>query len=581
MSTSSRFEDVPIEVLIDNIFPLLPVQDLLYLTCCNKFFSIVCSDDTLWRRKLVEDFNFTGESTARTSGWKFIYSRLSNPKVFVWGDKGNARLGLPVLPKSVLGGGIPYPVPLKIPARIVKLAAGGMYANISLLIRGSDPPPSGRSTRLIQQGTFMSGVSSFIDLLDKGPKADALTQGTLDGSIGYNPSNVGFSSPFKQASQPMKLVMPSPIRSISCGRLHSSCLDKTNKIWTFTRWGRPFWLSSPILAEPEYRPIQIECGWVFSSFLTKSGDVFVWWPSATTMRSMIQAKMQEMDQQVNSTIWPDGNTIPCAPWALDMMPFKLPSIPALPPLQQSNSEGEERNVHLIQIAGFDCHIVGLTNEGHVLKYGQLHDEVRASEGRWEYLPEFSELDKVKSNPIFVPGAHALEPQPPATLKITHVTADFAHFIAYSTGSHSTVLIGDRETTPSSVPKLIPELQNKSVISVAIGDYHSAALTADGKLFTWGKYCTGALGLGDPLELEPGTPGAFVDERVRTDARQRGRTYSTPPDVTSPTEVRFDHFSKKKPLDRFCFAVTAAGWHTGALVIDLEVSSTMSDINSNL
>lgn len=102
----------------------------------------------------------------------------------------------------------------------------------------------------------------------------------------------------------------------------------------------------------------------------------------------------------------------------------------------------------------------------------------------------------------------------------------------------------------------------------MGDYHNAALTADGRLFTWGAYSNGALGLGDPLDLEPGSPGAFTNASERE--LFRGRGWGQPPrTVDIPTEVRFDH-TGKKPRDRFCFAATAAGWHTGALVIDLEV-----------
>jgi len=105
-----------------------------------------------------------------------------------------------------------------------------------------------------------------------------------------------------------------------------------------------------------------------------------------------------------------------------------------------------------------------------------------------------------------------------------------------------------------------------VISVVIGDYHNAALTAEGKLFTWGNYSNGALGLGDPARLPPGAPGGFANLQAYQTAmtRQRG----TPPDVTRPAEVRFDHEGRVNK--GFCFAVTAAGWHTGALVIDLEV-----------
>jgi len=114
---------------------------------------------------------------------------------------------------------------------------------------------------------------------------------------------------------------------------------------------------------------------------------------------------------------------------------------------------------------------------------------------------------------------------------------------------------------------MPELQNKSVISVVIGDYHNAALTAGGKLLTWGAYSCGALGLGEPTKLQPGTPGGFADHGALQTAIERGR--GTPPSVGKPAEVRFDH-GTKTPKERFCFAVTAAGWHTGALVIDLEV-----------
>lgn len=141
-----------------------------------------------------------------------------------------------------------------------------------------------------------------------------------------------------------------------------------------------------------------------------------------------------------------------------------------------------------------------------------------------------------------------------------------------------MLLGDIHTTPASQPIIIPALQNRSIISVVIGDYHSAALTADGKLFTWGDYSKGALGLGDPLEIEPGLPGGFATATQRDEARQRRGQPGEK--VNIPTEVRFDHIGKK-PRDRFCFAATAAGWHTGALVIDLEVCLFFFDANNPL
>lgn len=101
----------------------------------------------------------------------------------------------------------------------------------------------------------------------------------------------------------------------------------------------------------------------------------------------------------------------------------------------------------------------------------------------------------------------------------------------------------------------------------MGDYHNAAVTADGKLLTWGSFSHGALGLGDPVDLQPGTPGGFATERDRAFAARSRR--GEPPAVDTPTEVRFDHHSKS-PRKSYCVSATAAGWHTGALVIDLEV-----------
>lgn len=155
------------------------------------------------------------------------------------------------------------------------------------------------------------------------------------------------------------------------------------------------------------------------------------------------------------------------------------------------------------------------------------------------------------------------------LKYEQISAHFMKFIAYSTGSSSIVLMGDIDTTDESEPKIIPDLQNRSVISIVLGDYHNGALTATGKLLTWGAYSSGALGLGDPVDLPVGAPGGFATRNAHLRAQSQGR--GEPPAVEVPTEVRFDH-GRKHPKDRFCFSASAAGWHTGALVIDLEVSN---------
>lgn len=514
------------------------MKDVFSLGCTNKFFALITTDDTLWKRRLAVDYNFTGSETARTSGWKFIYKRLRNPRVFVWGEKDKGRLGLPHFPKTTLSD-VPFPVELHLPGvRVVSLAASGVAFHA----------------------------------LD----ADGSVHiwGTLNG-ISIALRSDGFSEPCKTASTPLKLRLPAATRSISCGRLHAMTLDANSTIWNFRSWGRPFRLVSPSLdcSSLETTPAQIECGWAFCTVLMKSGDVYAWWPFGESFKERYAQAQAEMDQiESTKAIVPEGGKIiPCHTWEMKKDPVKLPVLPDLPDLPETGlPEGErKKETRLIKIAAFDNCLMGLTNKGHVLKIDGFTDE--DSVQVWRYLPYYSEIAKVKEHAAFrtITDDNGQERPPQVqlssdTMHITHISAHFTSFFAYSS---SMVLKGDVETTPETLPTIIPELQNKSVISVVLGDYHFGALTSSGKLLTWGQYSKGALGLGDPVKLPVGSPGGFTDEQTRDRAERLA--FGIPPNVTVPTEVRFDYGLKAEgKVERYCFAAAASGWHTSALVIDL-------------
>ncbi|OSX65942.1 hypothetical protein POSPLADRAFT_1165938 [Postia placenta MAD-698-R-SB12] len=533
--------DLPIELFIDHIFPILPVSDLLSLARTNHFFSQLASDEPFWHRKVQEDFNFPTSDTARNAGWKFLYRKLSIPKVLVWGERSNGRLGLGDgnFPNTAMNEGVPYPIRLRIPGvRIVHLEAGGM---------------------------------SFHALDSQG---NIHVWGTLDGTSAALRSE-GYSIPSQKAEQPMRLNLPVKFRSISCGRLHCTALDATSHVWTFTSWGRPFKIMSSSLdkSSPETTPVQVESGWGFSSVLMQSGDVLVYWPFEGRMKAAIAAKNVELDQQSAATqtkalpTVEEPRVIPCYPWNLqNVHPVRLPPIPdqALPRLTGTGLSHEELDdeTKLIKIASMDNIIVGLTNKGHVLMYVRLTGESAYRRGGWRYLPEFSELKNVREHPTFTKRDTHLEA--PDTMRITHISAHFNTFVAYSTGARSVVLIGKPNTLLT--PQILPALQNREVISVVLGDYHYGALTASGTLLTWGAFSKGALGLGEPSHVPFGQPGGFVDEAQLEAAGMRwGNPRFPPPAVEVPTEVRFDHRESRQ----FCFAVTAGGWHMGALVIGLE------------
>lgn len=126
---------------------------------------------------------------------------------------------------------------------------------------------------------------------------------------------------------------------------------------------------------------------------------------------------------------------------------------------------------------------------------------------------------------------------------------------------------DSDAALSFQTTVVPSAQSDPIISVVLGDYHFAGLTSSGRVLSWGKYSSGALGLGDPRQLEVGAPGGFR-RREEKEMAIEGRGNQPDGEVTVPTEVKWDWDPSAKGK-KFCFAVTASGWHTGALAIDLD------------
>ncbi|CAL1714558.1 unnamed protein product [Somion occarium] len=521
--------DIPVEIFLDNLLPILPVSDILRLGCTNRFFYLLTNDEPFWHQRLQRDFNFPSSDTARTTGWKFIYKRLTNPKVYVWGEASHSRLGIAHLPIQNLRDGVPTPQHLKLQGvKVVSLVAGGW---------------------------------SFHAIDSNG---SVYVWGVMDGT-GIALRGDGFSEASKVANFPMRLALPLPVRSVSCGRLHAAAFDATGHVWNLTSWGRPFRLVSALLdqSSPDSTPIQVECGWSFTSVLTESGDVIVWWPKAQPALEFNRTGGQG-----------SSNYIPCHVWDLVMDPVRLPPIPlgSFPHLEHTglSHEVQQQETKLTKIASMDNIVIGLTNKGHILRYAKLYNEIEYTQGRWEYLPYFSDLAKVRECAPFAEDSEG-RLEAPQAMYINHISAHFRTFIAYSTGDQSVVLMGKIDTddpvipAPDNVRPIIhPNLQFKSVISVVLGDYHYGALTSTGKMFTWGAYSKGALGLGDPTKIQPGQPGGFINEQQRRAVTAAGSLIARVPDVGVPTEVKFE-----RGRQTFCFAATAAGWHTGALVIDLD------------
>src|SRR5216683_5840864 len=96
-----------------------------------------------------------------------------------------------------------------------------------------------------------------------------------------------------------------------------------------------------------------------------------------------------MDERGDCHAYPTADhRIPCVAWPLRADPLRLPPIPQLPELNHTELSQEERSktTTLIKIAAFDNYLIGLTNKGHVLKFGDLSNENSFDRTtRWQYV----------------------------------------------------------------------------------------------------------------------------------------------------------------------------------------------------
>ena len=168
-------------------------------------------------------------------------------------------------------------------------------------------------------------------------------------------------------------------------------LDSKNQVWTFISWGRPFRLDTPLLdcTSPETTPIQAESGWSFCSILTQSGDILVFWPFLGEINRHFREENTAMDERGDCQAYPTtDHRVPCVAWPLRADPLRIPPIPELPELNHTESSQEKKSekTTLIKIAAFDNHLIGLTNKGHVLKFGDLSNENSFDRRtRWQYV----------------------------------------------------------------------------------------------------------------------------------------------------------------------------------------------------
>ena len=152
--------------------------------------------------------------------------------------------------------------------------------------------------------------------------------------------------------------------------------------------------------------------------------------------------------------------------------------------------GELENKPVIQVTAGSVHTVFVTEDGLVFACGANFMEqlgLGDTEGRLVPTLITGQLQSRAVVYAAAGGRHTL-----------CITADGSLF---SWGGNDSGQLGVGDPENKHAPTLVTQLQGKRVVHVAAGEMHTICSTADGSVFTWGAGHSGKLGLGDGEESD--------------------------------------------------------------------------------
>lgn len=355
------------------------------------------------------------------------------------------------------------------------------------------------------------------------------------------------------SEQASKLEFPqayssSKILEVSSGRDHVLGLSEEGRVWlwrwenragryiTFTneemrRYGSNYYGSSRTHGTVE----KVAAGWNHSAVLINGIGIVVWFDKPNDFLDQNESFLVS-GERVPGTCYIEGTTKPATICDEDW--------------EYAKEVGEVTHI----MAG-DSYLVFLTKSGKVYA--------------------------ITAQPDMVGGIRPVQLQhftaPEGEKPMTYLSGAFTKFAVFN--ADGLVYIGTKDMVQQALgvstngsshtailedgvkPIVMPSLQKRGIVAIAFGDYHTLALTGEGKILTWGTESMkcGCLGLG-PMEV----------------ARKKGVKYTYDGNLEEPAEVDLDWFEtnpqyhsqpyEEKKSEYFVFNISAAGWHSGALAL---------------
>jgi SCF-associated factor 1 len=679
---------LPYQLLVDEVLSDLDADSLLRLREVSRATKDLADDELLWRRKIMQDFNFPLLSSARETGWQRLYRGLKTPSLYTWGDYSHNRIGrrvdaesIPTPIWNIIIRSRGVPLPLQIEWRNAQRRFDGNEAwsdddendhtGVARLAKPSSAKWQGVPVQI------HAGGWSFYALTDTGR---ILSWGTSSALLDFT----------VQSGQMLETptVLDTHMRTakmLTVGREHLAALMWNGELFEWTKtWDRPVRLNVPHLFglgkdAKSVKVSQVEAGWDFTAVLADvADDGKEAGTSKSNYRQITFWKTAWTEVWRDKYLRPSVRSTDPGNWSAPEMDLDAILLPSLPGKAVQIAAGDnfilaltdDYIVYYLSVPGLEAPLARQLNsilnrpedvdtdgnnvpdpdaarsemtETNKRDIERLMNQItsfynrliRQKDMHWQKLDKF--CDDLHSSGVDKDGVNLWDKKEyshlvTAETKVTHISAHFKHFAAYapeagagaSEGKSKGIVITGTSENPIK-PIVMPELQGIQVIKVSHGDWHSGALTQDGRVLTWGEKSNGALGSWDAVPHPENTtsalqPNAIVFQPFRrmgimrffgpdetnqaSQQHQSGQTDFSVPDsshmvdaekkrymlralpnrVAKPLPVRFGFPTLGEQPDGSCieaddqsetkyvFDIAFAGWHSGALTIDRSLLS---------
>ncbi|KAF8249576.1 RCC1/BLIP-II [Wilcoxina mikolae CBS 423.85] len=480
---------------------------------CRKFRN-VCEESTFWHKTVMDSFRMRLDNFSQDGNWRQAFKMLTTGKLYGWGKKMNT-----------------------------------MFSQVDLGRNGFGRLPGNTSYPKLLDDKQCQGV---VDVQSGGWSVSLLT---INGSVIIGGSLDGATA--ISATAPRVLRFPDPetrIRQISSGRSHLLALSSSGKVWSVRGSGGT---AEPALIRFVSKDGNLEdssckkvvAGWSASGALVEGSGIYLWFDDAQQVNE--PSLMSGYDPQYVRMV--DINGIPY------FSPYAWSSL-----RPQGKLYKEDPVVDFTIGEGF---VIIVTSSGKV------------------FAVAFTDLldDDVAVAPMELLNFSAPQGQP----RIDRVEGRFRKFAVFNKNGLVHIMETDnlesaREVTLAAAgaqvsyldamktdaisPRIIEGLDKYNIVDVAFGDWHCLALTDTGKVLSWGTESQGCGSLG----LGP-----------REEAQNRGVQWVPNRDgiLNIPQIVNFDHPYSEACTNNegtaYAYKISAAGWHSCALVAVVEENSTLT------